>query len=66
MKKKSSNFITVLLFLILLAGLSLLLYPSVSDYWNSFHQSKAITEYAERVANLDEDQYAEIWDAAAD
>lgn len=66
MKKKSSNFITVLLVLILLVGLSLLLYPSVSDYWNSFHQSKAITEYAERVANLDEDQYAEIWDAAAD
>ena len=55
-----------LLVLILLVGLSLLLYPSVSDYWNSFHQSKAITEYAERVANLDEDQYAEIWDAAAD
>lgn len=66
MKKKTSNFITVLLVLILLVGLSLLLYPSVSDYWNSFHQSKAITQYAERVANLDEDQYAEIWDAAAD
>lgn len=66
MKKKSSNFITVFLVLILLVGLSLLLYPSVSDYWNSFHQSKAITEYAERVASLDEDQYAEIWDAAAD
>ena len=66
MKKKTSNFITVLLVLILLVGLSLVLYPSVSDYWNSFHQSKAITEYAERVANLDEDQYAEIWDAAAD
>ena len=66
MKKKSSNFIPVLLVLILLVGLSLLLYPSVSDYWNSFHQTKAITEYSERVANLDEDQYAEIWDAAAD
>lgn len=66
MKKKTSNFITVLLVLILLVGLSLLLYPSVSDYWNSFHQSKAITQYAERVASLDEDQYAEIWDAAAD
>lgn len=66
MKKKSSNFITVFLVLILLVGLSLLLYPSVSDYWNSFHQSKAIATYAERVASLDEDQYAEIWDAAAD
>ena len=66
MKKKSSNFITVLLVLILLVGLSLLLYPSVSDYWNSFHQSKAITEYAKQVATLDEDQYGELWEAAAD
>lgn len=66
MKKKSSNFITVLLVLILLVGLSLLLYPSVSDYWNSLHQSRAIATYAEEVANLDEDQYAEIWDAAAE
>ena len=46
--------------------MSLLLYPSVSDYWNSFHQSKAITQYAEQVADLNKDQYAEIWDAAAD
>ena len=52
--------------LILLVGLSLLLYPSVSDYWNSFHQSKAITEYAKQVATLDEDQYGELWEAAAD
>ena len=66
MKKKSSNFIPVFLVLILLVGLSLLLYPSVSDYWNSLHQSRAIATYAEEVANLDEDQYAEIWDAAAE
>ena len=65
-KKNSGNFTTVLLVIILLAGLSLLLYPSVSDYWNSFHQSKAITQYAEQVADLNKDQYAEIWDAAAD
>ena len=42
MKKKKGNFITILLVLILLVGLSLLLYPSVSDYWNSLHQTKAI------------------------
>lgn len=66
MKKKLSNFITAFLVLILLVGLSLLLYPSVSDYWNSLHQSRAIATYAEKVANLDEDQYAEIWDAAAE
>ena len=38
---------TIVLLFILLIGLSLLLYPTVSDYWNSFHQTKAITTYAE-------------------
>ena len=66
MKKKSSNFTTSLLVLILLAGLSLLLYPSVSDYWNSLHQSRTIATYAEEVANLDTDEYLELWDAAAE
>ena len=64
MKKKKGNYITLLLFLILLAGLSLLLYPSVSDYWNSLHQTRAIATYAEEVANLNQDQYDEIWAAA--
>ena len=53
-----------LLILVLLAGLSLLLYPSLSDYWNSFHQTRAIATYAEKVANLNQDQYDEIWAAA--
>ena len=61
---KKSNFTTILLILIFLVGLSLLLYPSVSDYWNSFHQSQAIATYAEQVANLDEDKYTELWEAA--
>lgn len=64
-KKKTDNFTTVLLVILLLAGLSLLLYPSVSDYWNSFHQTRAIATYAEEVANLDTDKYAELWDDAA-
>ena len=64
MKKKKGNFITILLVLILLVGLSLLLYPSVSDYWNSLHQTRAIATYAEEVANLNQDQYDEIWAAA--
>ena len=63
MKKKKGNFTTLLLILVLLSGLSLLLYPSVSDYWNSFHQTRAIATYAEEVANLNQDQYDEIWAA---
>lgn len=62
--KKKGNFTTLFLILILLAGLSLLLYPSLSDYWNSFHQTKAIASYSEEVANLDEMQYEKMWEAA--
>ena len=52
------------LYLILILGLSLLLYPSFSDWWNSFHSSHAIASYSEQVANLDEDKYAQLWDSA--
>lgn len=63
--KKKGNFINILLVLILLVGLSLLLYPPVSDYWNSLHQTRAIASYAEEVANLDNDAYDQLWQDAA-
>ena len=65
MKKKKGNFTTFILVLILLTGLSLLLYPSVSNYWNSLHQTKAIAKYAEDVVNLDNDTYDQLWQDAA-
>ena len=63
MKKHLS---TILLFLMFFIGLSLLLYPSFADWWNSFHQSRAVASYVEQVANMDDDQYDEIWSAAWD
>ena len=66
MKKKKGGWITGLLVLLLLAGLSLLLYPAVSDYWNSLHQTRAIAGYAEGVAALDGTRYEELWQAARD
>ena len=62
MRKHLSN---VIFIGILFAGLSLLLYPTVSDYWNSFHQSRTIAGYAEAVANLDQSSYEELWNRAA-
>ena len=55
---------TILLLFILFIGLSLLQYPSVSDYWNSFHQTRAIASYAEQVANLDNNAYDQLWEEA--
>ena len=59
--KKKSSFVTAILIAALLAGALLLLYPTVSDYWNSFHQSRAIASYAEQVADLDDNMYDQIW-----
>lgn len=55
---------TIILILVFLVGLSLLLYPTVSDYWNSLHQSRAISQYSEQVADLDNESYEEVWQAA--
>ena len=63
-KKKKSILPSLLLVLILLAGLSLLLYPTLSDYWNSLHQSQAIASYVETVEAMDEADYEAMWAAA--
>lgn len=54
----------MLMVVLLLAGLSLLLYPTVSDYWNSLHQSRAIADYVESVAQMDDAEYDALWEAA--
>ena len=51
------HFTTILLFIILILGLSLLLYPTVSNYWNSFHQSAAVASYMDAVADMDAERY---------
>lgn len=55
---------TIILILVFLTGLSLLLYPTVSDYWNSMHQTRAISEYVDQVAVMENDHYEALWDAA--
>ena len=49
---KKSRISTVLLVFIFLIGLSLLLYPTVSDWWNSFHSTRAIQGYDETVSAM--------------
>lgn len=61
---KKGTLSTAILILVFLIGLALLLYPSVSDYWNSLHSSRAITEYAEQVAEIDNDRYRSLWESA--
>lgn len=51
---------TILLIPALFAGLSLLLYPTVSDYWNSLHASQAVADHAENVRNLEAEKYEQV------
>jgi len=58
MKKHLS---TILLVLVLVLGVGILLYPTVSDYWNSFHQSRAIASYIEQIETIDPVDYEREW-----
>ena len=62
---RSMNFIkknltTILLIAVGLLGAGLIAYPTFSDWWNSFHQSRAVASYAQSVAGLSSEKYDEI------
>ena len=63
---KTNKWITLVLVLAFLAGLSLLLYPSFSDYWNSTRQTRAIASYAEEVAGMDPVLKERLWREAVE
>ena len=58
------NLSTIILILIFLVGLSVMLYPSVSDAVNRKHQSRAVADYAEEVEQLSDADYQTYFDAA--
>lgn len=65
MKKNRGNSMTTLfLVLMLFVGLSLLLYPTVSNYWNSLHQSRAIAAYVEQVTQIDNETFDQLREQA--
>lgn len=55
--KKKFSASTMILVGLLLAGIGIMLYPAVSDYWNSFHQTRAIAGYDEAVAGMEQEDY---------
>ena len=55
---------TLLLLAILLAGAGLLGYPTFADWWNSFHQSRAIAGYSEKVSQIDDAAYEKMLEDA--
>ena len=65
-KTKKSSRSNLLLILIFLVGLSLLLYPTVADWWNSFHASRAISTYDESIARMSTAEFDALRQEASD
>lgn len=63
MKKRKTTIIMVLFFFM---GLLVLLYPSLSDFYNQKHQSKTIGNYEELLSSYQEEDYQKIFDEAND
>ena len=55
---------TIILLVIFFIGLSVLLYPSISSYWNSKTQSEAIVDYESMLARIRAEDYTAYFDAA--
>lgn len=51
MRKHISTIIAVLVFI---TGISLLLYPTVSEYWNSLYQSKVVANYSDKMKKMNQ------------
>ncbi len=61
MKTKKRKWTTFILLAVFFVGLSVLLYPSLSNFWNSKTQSKAIADYEAMLENLPKEDYTKIF-----
>ena len=46
---------------IFLIGILIFLYPTISDWWNSYHQSQVISRYQEQTERLEKEEYESYW-----
>lgn len=66
MRKGKVSVSTVILVIVFLAGLSVMLYPIISDYWNSKTQSRVIADYDELLSSMDNDTCNALMESAKD
>ncbi|MBQ0037617.1 MAG: class C sortase [Clostridiales bacterium] len=62
--KRKRNWSTPILILGCIIGLSLLLYPSFSNYWNGISTTQSIAKYTDQVTGMDEADYRAAWKKA--
>ncbi len=60
-KKKSGNLSTIILVAIFFVGLCVLLYPTISDFWNEKRQSEAIMNYDDLIADMSPEDYSDLF-----
>ena len=60
-KKKSGSASTIALVAIFFVGLSVLLYPTISDFWNEKRQSQAIINYDDLIVDLTPEDYSDLF-----
>lgn len=63
MKKKKTSIILLSIFFV---GLFILLYPMISQFWNSKHQSQAVTNYANNIQKISTEEYDHMFEEARD
>ena len=52
-KKKNDRIINLILIGVMVLGVLIVAYPTISDWWNSYHSTRVIASYTERVAAID-------------
>ena len=50
--------------LLFFTGFGILAYPTVSDQWNTYRQSRLISDYDMAVSPLEEEDFEEVWEEA--
>ena len=60
------NLVTIILLGMIVVGLGLIAYPSVADWWNSFHQTRAVAAYASVIADMSHEEYDKILNEATE
>lgn len=58
--------ITLLLLAVTLVGIGMRFYPNIADWWNRSHQSRAVANYVDAVAQLDRSEYEAMLRATED
>ena len=61
MKRKISTFLFGLLFLI---GFGILIYPMVSNQWNTYRQNQLISSYDNTIQDMEPEDFTSEWEKA--